>query len=53
MFFKAERWPGELHIARALFVEPLDREPQGHAYYETHVEWVALSDNLPKVPGPP
>ena len=53
MFFKAERWPGELHIARALFLEPIDREPQLHVYYETHVEWVALSDSLPKAPGLP
>jgi hypothetical protein len=53
MFFKSERWPGELHIARALFLEPLDREPQLHVYYETHVEWVALSDSLPKAPGLP
>ena len=53
MFFKSERWPGELHIARALFLEPLDREPQLHVYYETHVEWVALSDSLPKALGLP
>jgi hypothetical protein len=50
MFFKAERWPGELHVARALFFEPLDREPQAHVYYETHVQWVAVTDNLPKEP---
>ena len=48
MFFKAERWPGELHIARALFNDPLDRLPQAHVYYETHVEWVTLDDKLPK-----
>ena len=53
MFFKAELWPGELHIARALFLEPIDREPQAHAYYETHVDWVALSDDLPQLPTPP
>ena len=50
MFFKSERWPGELHVARALFCEPLDREPQAHVYYETHVQWVTITDNLPKEP---
>ena len=48
MFFKSERWPGELHIARALFGQPLDREPQAHVYYETHVEWLTINDALPK-----
>jgi hypothetical protein len=53
MFFKAERWPGELHVARALFLEPIDREPQAHAYYETHVDWVTPSDGLPRKDSPP
>ena len=47
MFFRAPRWPGELHVARALFDAPLDREPQLHAYYDTHVAWVRLADDLP------
>ena len=52
MFFKSARWPGELHIARALFLEPIDREPQAHAYYDTHVAWVLVGDDLPKKPDP-
>jgi hypothetical protein len=52
MFFKSERWPGELHVARALFLEPVDREPQSHVYYDTHVSWVLLADRLPKERGP-
>ncbi len=52
MFFRAERWPGELHIARALFTDPIDREPQGHAYYDTHVSWVKVDGELPTRPDP-
>ena len=26
----------------------LDREPQAHVFYDTHVPWVALHDALPK-----
>jgi hypothetical protein len=52
MFFKSERWPGELHIARALFLEPLDRAPQAHVFYETHVEWATVGDELPKKSSP-
>ncbi len=52
MLFKGAPWPGELHIARALFTDPVDREPQAHAYYDTHVSWVTLGDRLPTRPDP-
>jgi len=48
MFFRSERWPGELHVARALFLEPIDRAPQAHVFYETHVDWAPVEDALPK-----
>jgi len=47
LFFKSSKWPGELHIARALIEGELDREPEGHAHYDTHVAWVATDDDLP------
>jgi hypothetical protein len=53
MFFKSDQWPGELHIARALFTDPLDREPQMHGYYDTHVGWASVDDDLPTKPAPP
>jgi len=52
MFFKAPGWPGELHAARALFTTPVDREPQVHAYYDTHVSWANVADDLPRRPAP-
>lgn len=52
MFFRADRWPGELHVARALFVDPVDREPQAHVYYDTHVPWASIVDELPRKPDP-
>jgi hypothetical protein len=48
MFFRSERWAGELHIARALLLEPLDAEPAAHVFFETHVPWLSLTDGLPK-----
>jgi hypothetical protein len=48
MFFRSERWAGELHIARALFIDALDRAPQAHVFYETHVPWFDVADSLPK-----
>lgn len=48
MFFRSANWPGELHIARALFADPLDREPAVHVFYGTHVDWLTLGDDLPR-----
>lgn len=42
LFFRSDKWPGELHIVRAAFVTPVDREPEGHAFYDTHVDWLTL-----------
>lgn len=49
LFFRSERWPGEIHVTRANFHGGIDREPEAHAYYESHVPWARLADNLPKV----
>ena len=52
LFFRSDQWPGEFHIARALFTEPIDRAPEMHGYFDTHVEWVCLGDELPRKPDP-
>jgi len=52
LFFRSPKWPGELHIARANFADTLDRAPQAHAYFDTHVEWFAVADGLPTMAAP-
>ncbi len=52
MFFQAPAWPGELHIARALFNEALAQTPQVHACDDTRVDWVHLADDLPRQSDP-
>ena len=52
LFFRSDKWPGELHIARANFASDLDRAPQAHAYFDTHVGWVEINDALPKKNAP-
>ena len=47
LFFRSSQWPGELHIARALVSGELDREPASHAFYDTHVDWMSMADQLP------
>lgn len=48
MLFQSQRWPGEMHVARALLDDALDRLPAAHVFYETHVPWLGVADDLPK-----
>jgi hypothetical protein len=50
LFFRSGRWPGELHVTLANFNGPVDRAPQAHVFWDTHVDWVRLdpADGLPR-----
>ncbi len=50
LFFRSERWPGELHVTRANFHGNIDREPEAHVFFDTHVAWLAVADELPQTP---
>lgn len=52
VFFRSQQWPDELHITLANFSQPVDRAPQVHAYYDTHVSWFTCNDELPTKPAP-
>jgi len=52
LFFRSSKWPGELHLVVANFAEPMDRAPQAHVNYDTHVDWFAANDDLRKKPAP-
>ncbi|TAA47526.1 GFA family protein [Corallincola spongiicola] len=51
LFFRSERWPGELHIALAAMQEPIDRPVSAHVYFDSHVPWLTDTDELPKYGG--
>jgi hypothetical protein len=48
LFFRSSLAPGEVHVALACADGPIDRQPQLHIFYEAHVPWVTLADELPK-----
>ena len=52
LFFESERWPGEIHIALAHMEGAIDRPPAAHVFYDTHVDWVELGDELRRLGGP-
>ena len=52
MFFEGERWPGEIHIALASMDGPIDRSPKAHVFFDRHVAWIVLGDDLKRLGGP-
>jgi len=29
-------------------LNPIDREPEGHVHFDSHVSWLELADDLPR-----
>lgn len=52
MFFRSERWAGETHIALAQMDGAIDRRPSAHVFFDSHVDWVVLGDDLRRRGGP-
>ena len=46
LFFRSTRWPGEIHVVRTNIEGELDREPEVHAYWESHARWFSFDDDL-------
>jgi hypothetical protein len=44
LFFESSRWAGETHVTLAAFDDPVDRAPDGHAFFEEHVRWIPWPD---------
>lgn len=51
LFFRSERWAGELHIALACMDEPIDRQPQANVFFDEHVDWMPVDNALKQVDG--
>lgn len=49
LFFASVASPGETHIALATTDGPIDRQPQGHVFFDHHVPWFEPNDDLPRV----
>lgn len=48
LFFASTLCPGEMHVTRASIRGDIDREPQCHVFYDQHVAWIAIGDELPR-----
>ena len=52
LFFQAERWAGQVHIAVANLLDELPQTPMAHVFFSDRAEWVAIDENLPRLGGP-
>lgn len=48
LFFRSERWPGEVHIVRTNIDGDIDTEPSVHVHCESRARWFAFEDSLPR-----
>jgi len=51
LFFRSERWAGELHIALGCINDAIDRQPQANVFFDSHVEWMPVDESLKQVDG--
>jgi len=41
--------PDTIDVTLASMEAPIDRRPEGHVFFDTHVDWVEFRDELPKL----
>ena len=51
MFFRSERWAGELHIALGCINDEIDRKPRANVFFDRHVDWMPIDETLKQVEG--
>lgn len=52
MFFQSERWPDEIHVARASLPDDADLRAQAHYFFDDRASWARIDDELPRYGGP-
>lgn len=54
LFFRSQRWPGELHVTLANLDGSADRAPMVHAYWDRRVAWTSVDahDGLKRINDP-
>lgn len=52
LFCELDHDPDTIDITLASMAAPIDRAPEAHVYFDDHVEWVSVVDELPKVGAP-
>jgi hypothetical protein len=48
LLFQSQKYPREMHVSLSNLHHPIDRLPQRHVHFDTHVPWLELADDLPR-----
>jgi len=51
LFYEGPRWAGEVHVALANMLGPIDRKPDGHVYVDHRAAWWTIEDRLRRYGG--
>lgn len=51
LFCESENHADHVDIPLANMQGPIDRVPEAHCYFDSHVQWVAIEDGLPRLGG--
>lgn len=46
LFFRGERWPGEIHVTRASLEDGADLVPTAHVFFSDKAPWLEVQDHL-------
>lgn len=49
LFYESTLAPGEMHVALACVDQASAHPPKAHVFWDSHVAWNAVADELPKV----
>jgi hypothetical protein len=52
LFCELDRDPETIDVTLASMLGPIDRPPEAHVFFDTHVEWTEGLDQLPKMGSP-
>ena len=51
LFFRSEKWAGELHVALGSIDAAIDRQPQANVFFDKHVDWMPIDTSLKQIDG--
>ena len=51
LYFRSDRWPGELHIHLGALDDPSPYRPDAHVVLAEKIDWVTLADTVAKRDG--
>jgi hypothetical protein len=52
LFFETTESPETVDVVRANIEGAIDRDPQLHVYFDDRVDWIEVSDKLPRIGDP-